>query len=141
MLLNFYNILNVTFINRINNYFINLLNYHSLIYKVNIYYLAYLYIKLNNLTLLKKEILNNFNYLNILFFKNNKLNKLFNLTIVNKNNKSYYIKNMIQNKLEKMNKKKNIVFNIIKFKNEKKYFSFNNNNKQSLNFINFYRGS
>jgi hypothetical protein len=130
MLYNFSKLLLDYLLLNINDNFNNRLNNNNLIYRLNYYYLIY---RLNN-----NLIYNNLNFNNIFLFINKKINnKYFINNIIDKSNKLLLYK--INNSLNYI--KKNIILKKYKIYNiYKKCFIFTKKLKQSLSFVNKYKG-
>jgi len=157
MLNNFNNILLDLFKNKIYNYFYifhNFSNFKNIIYRLYFYYCVYLYSLKNHTNININYIFKISSFLNIICLKNNNeiYNNLYSGNLLLKNNTNFKISNyrinfitylsIILNQVKfSLNKKKFFKLNIFKNKFKRKLLSFNNTGRNSLDFINYYRGS
>jgi hypothetical protein len=157
MLNNFNNILLDLFNNKIYNYFhifYNFSSFKNINYRLYFYYCVYLYSLKNYTNININYIFKISSFLNIICLKNNNdiNNNLYGGNLLLKNNTNFKILNyrinfitylsIILNQVKfSLNKKKFFKLNILKNKFKRKLLSFNNTGRNSLDFINYYRGS
>jgi hypothetical protein len=157
MLINFNNILLDEFNNKIYNYFYifhNIFNNKNIIYRLYFYYCVNLYSIGDYANININYIFDKLSFLNIICLKNNNdiYNNLYSNNLLLKNNKNLKFLNYRINFITYLsitlnqvkfclNKKKFLKLNIFKNKFKRKLLSFNNTGRNSLDFINYYRGS
>jgi hypothetical protein len=157
MLINFNNMLINEFNNKIYNYFYIFYNYSNnknIIYRLYFYYCIYLYSLKNYTNVNINYILKISSFLNIICLKNNNdiYTNLYSGNLLLKNNTNFkflnyrinfitYLSIILNQVKSSLNKKKFLKLNIFKNKFKRKLLSFNNTGRNSLDFINYYRGS